>query len=48
MMPKSALHTTGNNLLASVLLKMKQKLMQQLLLDYCQWAVEEVGELVAA
>lgn len=48
MMPKSVLRNTGNNLLASVLLKMKQKLMQQLLLDYCQWAAEEVGELVAA
>ena len=48
MMPESVLRSTGNNLLASVLLKMKQKLMQQLLLDYCQWAAREAEQLLAA
>ena len=48
MMPKSVLQSTGNNLLGSVLLKMKQGLMRQLLLDYCQWATDEAIELVAA
>ncbi len=49
MMPKSMIQSTGNNLLGNVLLKMKQGLMQQLLLDYKTWATTEQGkELVAA
>lgn len=48
MMPKSLLQSTGNNLLGSVLLKMKQGLMRQLLLDYYQWATDEAIDLVAA
>jgi hypothetical protein len=48
MMPKSMVQNTGNNLLGSVLLKMKQGLMQQLLLDYTQWAQAADKELVAA
>jgi hypothetical protein len=49
MMPKSMIQSTGNNLLGNVLLKMKQGLMQQLLLDYETWASTEQGqELVAA
>lgn len=36
--PKPILETTGNGLLKSVLLTIKQRLMHQLLVDYCQWA----------
>ncbi len=36
--PKPIIETTGNGLLKSVLLRIKQKLMHQLVLDYCQWA----------
>jgi Protein of unknown function (DUF1997) len=38
--PKSLLETTGNGLLKSVLLTVKQRLMHQLLVDYCAWANE--------
>ncbi|MGA9381882.1 MAG: DUF1997 domain-containing protein [Phormidium sp.] len=36
--PKPLLETTGNGLLKSVLLTIKHRLMQQLLLDYAIWA----------
>jgi hypothetical protein len=36
--PKPIIETTGNGLLKSVLVTIKQKLMHQLLLDYRQWA----------
>lgn len=36
--PKPIIEATGNGLLKSVLVRIKQKLMHQLLLDYCQWA----------
>lgn len=36
--PKPILETTGNGLLKSVLLTIKHRLMQQLLLDYATWA----------
>ncbi|HBE21335.1 MAG TPA: hypothetical protein DEG17_05590 [Cyanobacteria bacterium UBA11149] len=36
--PSPILETTGNGLLKSILLRIKQKLMHQLLLDYSQWA----------
>lgn len=36
--PKPILDTTGNSLLKSVLVRIKQKLMHQLLVDYCHWA----------
>lgn len=36
--PKPILETTGNGLLKSVLVRIKQRLMHQLLLDYRQWA----------
>lgn len=36
--PKPLLEATGNGLLKSVLLTIKQRLMHQLLSDYCQWA----------
>lgn len=36
--PKSILEATGNGLLKSVLLRIKQRLMHQLVLDYQQWA----------
>jgi Protein of unknown function (DUF1997) len=37
--PKPILETTGNGLLYSVLLTIKQRLMHNLLLDYQKWAV---------
>ena len=48
MMPKSMVQSTGNNLLGSVLLKMKKGLMRDLLLNYRQWASEKAVDLVAA
>lgn len=39
--PKPILETTGNGLLKSVLVRIKQKLMHQLLLDYRQWANDD-------
>lgn len=36
--PRPMLETTGNGLLKSVLMRIKQKLMSQLIADYCQWA----------
>jgi hypothetical protein len=39
--PKPILETTGNSLLKSVLVRIKQKLMHQLLLDYRQWANQD-------
>lgn len=41
--PKSLLETTGNGLLKNVLLTIKQRLMQQLLLDYRQWAMNQTS-----
>ncbi len=35
--PKSILETTGNGLLKSVLLTIKQRLLRQLLVDYRRW-----------
>lgn len=40
--PKPILETTGNSLLKSVLVRIKQRLMHQLLLDYRQWANQDV------
>jgi hypothetical protein len=39
--PKPILETTGNGLLKSVLLTVKQRLMHNLLSDYCRWASEQ-------
>ncbi|MEG4440850.1 DUF1997 domain-containing protein [Microcoleus sp. F6_B4] len=39
--PKPILEATGNALLKSVLLSVKQRLMYQLLLDYRRWATSE-------
>ncbi|MEG4800635.1 DUF1997 domain-containing protein [Microcoleus sp. ARI1-B5] len=39
--PKPILEATGNGLLKSVLLSVKQRLMYQLLLDYRRWASNE-------
>lgn len=36
--PKAILETTGNSLLKSVLVRIKQRLMHQILVDYRQWA----------
>ncbi|AFZ04702.1 Protein of unknown function DUF1997 [Oscillatoria nigro-viridis PCC 7112] len=44
--PKPILETTGNALLKSVLLSVKQRLMYQLLLDYRRWASSE-SELIS-
>ncbi|MBD3882328.1 DUF1997 domain-containing protein [Phormidium tenue FACHB-886] len=42
--PKPILEATGNGLLRSVLLTIKQRLMYQLLQDYRQWALIQVRE----
>lgn len=39
--PRPLLETTGNGLLKSVLLTVKQRLMHHLLTDYCKWAASE-------
>ncbi|MCZ0903733.1 DUF1997 domain-containing protein, partial [Microcoleus sp. HI-ES] len=39
--PKPILEATGNALLKSVLMSVKQRLMHQLLLDYRRWATSE-------
>lgn len=39
--PRPILEAAGNGLLHSVLLTIKQRLMHQLLSDYCQWAVSQ-------
>ena len=45
--PRPILEAAGNGLLHSVLLTIKQRLMHQLLSDYCQWAATQirVGDL---
>ncbi len=43
MMPRSLLETTGNGLLKSVLLTVKQRLVHQLLDDYRHWASREAA-----
>ena len=40
--PKSVLEGTGNGLLKSVLVRIKQKLISQLLQDYIKWAATKV------
>jgi hypothetical protein len=42
--PKSILETTGNGLLKSVLMTIKQRLSHQLLLDYQRWAQDQMME----
>ncbi|MGL5509095.1 MAG: DUF1997 domain-containing protein [Microcoleaceae cyanobacterium] len=42
--PKSILETTGNGLLKSVLMTIKQRLSHQLLLDYQHWAKDQTME----
>lgn len=44
--PKPILETTGNSLLASVLLTIKQRLMSQLLSDYRQWVRSQTTQPV--
>lgn len=46
--PKPILDTTGNSLLKSVLVRIKQKLMHQLLLDYCHWANKDTKPNIQA
>ncbi|MGK7919955.1 MAG: DUF1997 domain-containing protein [Trichodesmium sp.] len=46
--PKSMLLSTGNSLLGNILLKMKQGLMNKLLLDYSNWATAKDNNLLAA
>jgi hypothetical protein len=45
--PQPILETTGNGLLKSVLLTVKQRLMHHLLLDYRCWASNETEVLLA-
>ncbi|MBD2345032.1 DUF1997 domain-containing protein [Anabaena subtropica] len=42
--PKPILETTGNGLLKSVLLTVKQRLLHQLLVDYRQWVILQTQE----
>ncbi len=42
MTPQTILATTGNGLLRSILLTIKQRITQQLLLDYRRWASGEI------
>lgn len=44
--PKPIIETTGNSLLKSVLARIKQKLMYQLLIDYRQWASQDKQTLI--
>ncbi|ABA20907.1 conserved hypothetical protein [Trichormus variabilis ATCC 29413] len=46
--PKSILETTGNGLLKSVLLTVKQRLLHQLLVDYRQWVISQTQEQALA
>lgn len=43
--PKPLLEVTGNGLLKSVLVRIKQRLLSQLLKDYRHWALNEQGSL---
>ncbi len=45
--PKSLLEKTGNRLLKSVLLRIKQRLLSQLLKDYYQWAGQHCLEKIS-
>ncbi len=44
--PKPIIETTGNGLLKSVLVRIKQKLMHQLLLDYRHWANQDTQKSI--
>ena len=46
--PQSFLERTGNGLLKSVLVRIKQRLVTQLLQDYTQWAAREVKQADSA
>lgn len=45
--PKSILETTGNGLLKSVLLTIKQRLIYQLLSDYRTWAIAQLEDEIS-
>ncbi|NJM73814.1 MAG: DUF1997 domain-containing protein [Scytonema sp. RU_4_4] len=42
--PKAILEATGNGLLKSVLLTIKQRLLHQLIADYCRWVILQTRE----
>ncbi|MGB3403547.1 MAG: DUF1997 domain-containing protein [Microcoleaceae cyanobacterium] len=44
--PTPILETTGNGLLKSVLVSVKQRLMHNLLVDYRRWAVEQTEDIL--
>ncbi|BAB76032.1 DUF1997 domain-containing protein [Anabaena sp. FACHB-709] len=46
--PRPILETTGNGLLKSVLLTVKQRLLHQLLVDYRQWVISQTQEQALA
>lgn len=46
--PRSMIEGTGNGLLKSVLLTIKQRLMSQLLVDYQRWAASQTEVLVGS
>ncbi|MEB3293775.1 MAG: DUF1997 domain-containing protein [Synechococcales bacterium] len=45
LMPRSILEATGNGLLASVLMTIKQRLMRHLVADYRQWARMQLEQM---
>lgn len=46
--PRPIIETTGNGLLASVLMTIKQRLMHHLIADYCRWAATQAEPTDAA
>jgi len=46
--PRPLLEAAGNGVLRSVLLTIKQRLMHQLLSDYCHWATMQISEAAEA
>lgn len=46
--PRALIEATGNGVLSSVLLTIKQRLMHQLLADYRDWAIAQHGEIYTA
>jgi hypothetical protein len=48
MTPKAIVETTGNGLLKSILMTVKQRLVHQLVLDYQKWASTELEPDIAA
>ncbi len=48
LMPRPILVRTGNGLLNGILITLKQRLMRQLIADYCDWAESSSAEQVSS